>query len=60
MSVLIIKELFLFQKIHGKEFLELTQDRLMTITGKIGPSVKIFALIQQLKSKAKAKKSHSH
>lgn len=45
--------LFVFlQKIDGKTLLKLTKDEIINFTGmKVGPSLKIFDLIQQLKIK---------
>lgn len=43
---------FVFQKIDGKALLTLTKDQIIDLTGmKVGPSLKIYDLIQQLKIK---------
>jgi hypothetical protein len=42
----------LFQKIDGQALLTLTKDQIIDLTGmKVGPSLKIYDLIQQLKIK---------
>jgi hypothetical protein len=41
-----------FQKIDGRTLLTLTKDQIIDLTGmKVGPSLKIYDLIQQLKIK---------
>lgn len=43
---------FCKRKVDGKVFLTLTKDQIIDLTGfKVGPSLKIFDLIQQLKIK---------
>ncbi|XP_039283703.1 polycomb protein Sfmbt isoform X2 [Nilaparvata lugens] len=44
-------ESFTNQEIDGKALLLLTKEKIMSLTGKVGPSLKIFDLIQQLKNK---------
>lgn len=44
-------ESFSSKKIDGKAMLTLTKDQIVDLTGKVGPSVKIYDLIQQLKIK---------
>lgn len=44
--------LFFFQKIDGKTLLQLNKEDILEFTGgKVGPSLKIFDLVQQLKIK---------
>lgn len=44
--------MFSFQKIDGKGLLNLNKDDIIMFTGgKVGPSLKIYDLIQQLKIK---------
>lgn len=46
-----------FQNIDGKKLLNLTKGEIIQMTGnKVGPSLKIYDLIQQLKNKTKRKK----
>lgn len=49
--------LIFFQNIDGKKMLNLTKEEIIHMTGnKVGPSLKMFDLIQQLKNKTKRKK----
>ncbi|XP_023240089.1 MBT domain-containing protein 1-like isoform X1 [Centruroides sculpturatus] len=44
-------QMFSQQKIDGKKFLSMTKEDIMSLTGmKVGPSLKIFDLIQQLRT----------
>jgi len=44
--------MFVFQEVDGKALLKLTKDQVMDLTGmKVGPSLKISDLIQQLRVK---------
>lgn len=46
-----------FQNIDGKKLLNLTKGEIIHMTGnKVGPSLKIFDLIQKLKNNSKRKK----
>lgn len=46
------KELFMRHKIDGKKLLQLTQKEIIDLLGmKVGPAIKIFDLIQQIKVK---------
>lgn len=48
---------YYFQNIDGKKMLNLTKGEIIHMTGnKVGPSLKIYDLIQQLKNKTKRKK----
>lgn len=45
-------ELFMKNKIDGKKLLQLTQNEIIQLLGmKVGPAIKIYDLIQQIKSK---------
>jgi SAM domain (Sterile alpha motif) len=45
-------ELFMKNKIDGKKLLQLTQNEIIQLLGmKVGPAIKIFDLIQQIKAK---------
>ncbi|KAG0424296.1 hypothetical protein HPB47_028493 [Ixodes persulcatus] len=47
---------FCQQRVDGAQMLALTKEAIMTMTGmKVGPSLKIFDLIQQLKAEFKGK-----
>lgn len=49
---------FCFQKIDGKALLRLLKEDILDITGgKVGPSLKIFDLVQQLKIKVNPSQS---
>ncbi|VVC42005.1 Hypothetical protein CINCED_3A016132 [Cinara cedri] len=51
------RSVFLSQNIDGKKLLNLTKEEIIHMTGnKVGPSLKIYDLIQQLKNKIKRKK----
>lgn len=54
-------ETFSRNKIDGKRFLQLSKDEIITLLGmKVGPALKIYDLIQQLKCKANPGKSRMH
>lgn len=48
-------------KIDGKRLLQLSKDEIITLLGmKVGPALKIYDLIQQLKCKVNPGKSRMH
>lgn len=54
-------ETFSRNKIDGKRFLQLSKDEIITLLGmKVGPALKIYDLIQQLKCRANHGKSRMH
>lgn len=54
-------ETFSRNKIDGKRFLQLSKDEIITLLGmKVGPALKIYDLIQQLKCKVNPGKSRMH
>lgn len=55
MKIAINYEFVAFQRKSGSDLLMLTQDEIMKLTGKIGPTLKIFAVIQQLNQQLKLK-----